>query len=95
VKSLIVGPYLKHLAVVGPKWLHYPASLILWLFQEDGSQPTPTELVQKAMGEINAPERDVIVSVITPAGSAVASSPAVAPPAPVSIAVSRTTTGES
>ena len=94
-KALIVGPYLKHLDDVGPKWLHYPMSLVLWIFQEDGHPPTPTELVQKAMGEINAPQRDVIVSVITPEGSAIASSPAVAPPAPVSIAVSRTTTGES
>ena len=94
LKATVIGPYLKHLSQVGPKWMHYPASLVLWIFSEDGKQPTPAELVQKAMGDINAPDRDVIVSVVTPAGSAVASSPAVPPPAPVSIAVSRTSTAD-
>lgn len=85
VKHVIIAPYVKHLAESGPSWLHSPMKLILWIFQEDGTAPTPSELAEAAVAVANAPQNDVVVSVTTPAGTAVASSPAVAPPAPISV----------
>ena len=88
VKHLIISPYIRHLSAKGPDWLHVPMSWILWIFQEDGKPKTPSQLAEAAVAAVNAPQNDVTVSVITPQGSAVASSPAVPPPAPISVEVS-------
>lgn len=34
IKHLFIAPYLQKLATKGPRWIHAPATLILWVFQE-------------------------------------------------------------
>ena len=97
VKSLLIKPYLANWASKGPAWMHTPMQLILWAF--DRIAPTPAEQAVAALKVVNQPDMDVQVSVSTPAGTAVASSPATIASVPASItvvssdiAVSRTTT---
>ena len=85
LKALIIKPYVTYLATKGPSWMHAPAQLILWVFQETGIPQTPAQQAVAAVAAINRPDSDVVVSVTTPSGSAVASSPAVAPAAPISV----------
>ncbi len=42
LKALVVHPYLEKLADKGPRWLHAPMALVLWIFQEAAPDaPTP------------------------------------------------------
>ena len=34
VKHLLVTPYMENFATKGPRWLHAPLKLVLWIFQE-------------------------------------------------------------
>ena len=88
IKALVIAPYLTKLAGKGPAWMHEPMQLILWIFQETGSPPTPAEQAVHALKEIDRPDIDVTVAVTTTEGTAIASSPAVAPAAPVTVVTS-------
>ena len=79
VKHLVVVPYLTKLATKGPKWLHAPAELVLWVFQYTTSDATAAALAAVTTmptPAVGAPvTSSVTVTVTTPAPVAPAVEP--------------------
>lgn len=85
LKHVLIEPYLVKFAGKGPAWLHYPMQAVLWIFQETGKLPTPSEQAVAAVHAIDRPNIDVTVAVTTPDGSAIANSPATPAAQPITV----------
>lgn len=67
IKKLFVEPYLTKLAAKGPAWLHKPAALILWIFQEVAPDRAPAPAAAPAAAAPAAAAPAAPVAPVAPA----------------------------